>query len=476
MKRQRSVVTFALLGLVLSACGSRMSHDEVIDALRLSAGSAPETTRSTTGTSPTETGGTSGTAPVGGSTTDRTAPRAPSGSTGAVSRGGSTGTTGATSSTSGTTSGGRVAACKAGGSGPIKLGAVGTYSGLVGGAQGSARQTLQAWAASLNAGGGICGRPVQITIVDDQSRNDLNLSLTQDLVENKKVVAFVGNFVPLTVDGSANYLASKGIPVIGGDTVTNRWTNSPVLFPQGATLAAITRAMAGALGPGKKLAWWYCAEAQACADADQEMYAKGAYKRAGVTMVYRQQVSLADTEADYTSTCREAVKLGVQLISIGASGSGVQAAAAACKKAGYTGAFTTSALGVTQPQAEDPNLDKRFFVPTNTFPFSDSSSPARKLFHAMLDRYAPDIRPSGAASQAWTAGKLFEAVVQNLKGKDITPSNLLAAAQTLPPTDLGGLTGTLHFRRGNQPPQPCTGLIIASGGTFLPANGGKFTC
>jgi ABC-type branched-subunit amino acid transport system substrate-binding protein len=206
------------------------------------------------------------------------------------------------------------------------------------------------------------------------------------------------------------------------------------------------------------------------------MYAKGGYKRAGVEMTYRQQISLADTEADFTSTCRQAVSLKVDLIAIAASGTTIQAAAAACKKAGYKGAYSTSGLAVDKSQASDANLNGHFYVPTSTFPFSDASTPARKEFQTVMQRYAPDVALSGAASQAWTAAKLFEAVVANLKGKDVTTANLLAAARTLPPTDLGGLTGTLHFGSGNQPAQPCTGLLFASGGAFVPGNGGKLNC
>lgn len=88
--------------------------------------------------------------------------------------------------------GGSSPADPAGDSGPIKIGAVLDVTG-VGASLGVPEQnTLNMLAKQLNADGGIGGRDVELTILDDQSTEDGAAKATSKLIESEKVDIIIG--------------------------------------------------------------------------------------------------------------------------------------------------------------------------------------------------------------------------------------------------------------------------------------------
>jgi branched-chain amino acid transport system substrate-binding protein len=97
--------------------------------------------------------------------------------------------------------------------GAVKLGYI--WAGTGAGAEGSedSAKACQARVDAQNAKGGVNGRMVDVLAIDDQS-SAANLTVAQDLVQNRHVFAVVNNspFAFL----SYRYLQDAGVPLIGG--------------------------------------------------------------------------------------------------------------------------------------------------------------------------------------------------------------------------------------------------------------------
>ncbi|MBV9281494.1 MAG: ABC transporter substrate-binding protein, partial [Chloroflexi bacterium] len=191
------------------------------------------------------------------------------------------------------TGSGPAAARPAGPMSPILLGNVGTYSGPVGGTLYVVPTMIQVWVAWTNAHGGIAGHPVQVITADDGGDPARSRSEVQDLVENRHVVGFLANFMPLNLQGPLPYLEQKHMPVVGGDEVNSQWTSSPVLFPVGTTF---NETMDGTLREAhaqnaSKVGIIACVEAATC-DV-QAQHIKDASPRFGEQVVYTARTSLA---------------------------------------------------------------------------------------------------------------------------------------------------------------------------------------
>ena len=93
---------------------------------------------------------------------------------------------------------------------------------------------LETFVASQNACGGLNGHKIKLYIDDDQGDPATAASKVQQMIQNKKVLAFVGNIQVLTVDAVVPIIKKFGIPIIGGDLTNNTWFTNPLMFPQGS--------------------------------------------------------------------------------------------------------------------------------------------------------------------------------------------------------------------------------------------------
>ncbi len=86
----------------------------------------------------------------------------------------------------------------------------------------------RAFFASLNARGGVNGRTVKLTVCDDNATGAGNRRCARKLIEEEKVMAFVGNTI---FDYSAAaYVDDKGVPDIGGQPIDNAYDQYGHLF------------------------------------------------------------------------------------------------------------------------------------------------------------------------------------------------------------------------------------------------------
>ena len=196
---------------------------------------------------------------------------------------------------------------------PIVIGNVSTTSGISGVAQRPGVRALQAWVAMTNASGGVNGHPIELVLADDGADPARHAAAVKDLVENKGVIAFVANWASQTVHASRSYLEEKRIPVIGGDSSTSNWFESPMLFGGAPTPDDFMRARLKSLASlteNRKIATIVCRESQVCLEM-----AAGVKRNAaefGFKVVYEGQASLA--QPDFTAECISARNAGAEIV------------------------------------------------------------------------------------------------------------------------------------------------------------------
>jgi branched-chain amino acid transport system substrate-binding protein len=498
--------------LALSGCGSRQSHAALEAALR----GAGTSTITTTGDSTTTTGG--GTTTTGGGTTSTgggttAAPGGTTTTTGGNSSSTGAGTTattgGATSPVSGgsapagggrtktgggtTSSGGTTGGHVASGNSlvpgvqsgcakqlaPVNIGSVGEQSGLAGAAVAAGAQTVSAWAAYVNSLGGLRCHPLKYITADDGGDPSRNSSLTQQLVQQDGVVAFVYNDAPLAANGSLNYLVQHKIPIIGNEGAEQFMYQHPMFFPQAPNGNSLVYTSFGGMAPmltasqRQHLGMIYCLEAAECS-----IYGKlGAVdaKKAGLKLIYSASASL--TAPDYTSQCLRAKQAGVTALFVVLDPNSIHRAAANCRNAGYQGQFVVGSTIVVPDEASDPNLNGMVFGAPQK-PWVTLSNPQVRLMNQVLAKYAPGVSPVGSSGLGWTAAQLFAYSSTFWPSTNtITSADIINAMDRVKNYDVGGMTGPMTFTKGrNAPEVTCWFQMALRGGKFISPNNGARSC
>jgi branched-chain amino acid transport system substrate-binding protein len=169
------------------------------------------------------------------------------------------------------------------------------------------QKAVQAWADWTNKHGGVDGHPIRVEVADDENSPAKHLSRVQELVEQKHVVAFVGNPAVDTQPASVRYLEEQGVPAIGGALGNEMWGRSPMLFPHG--VAEVQRArmlmQTAALTGNHKFAFF------AIPTSPRQIIIKalnsGPAQEAGIQVVFD---AVVDNETDNIAACLGAKRAG----------------------------------------------------------------------------------------------------------------------------------------------------------------------
>jgi branched-chain amino acid transport system substrate-binding protein len=233
------------------------------------------------------------------------------------------------------------------------------------------------------------------------------------LVSDRKVVALVGAMPILSIAGFADAADRAGVPVVGGDILTLEWEGRSHLYLQGAGGEAQIGGMMNELVTEKlaRLGLLECIETTSCATG-APVIAREA-KRAGAELVLNAQVSLAQT--DYLAQCQNAKKAGAQALVLGMDGAAIGRLARSCATIGYHPVMASSGGVIGVQQAADPLIRQdRFVVSSPNEPWLLTDSPAQRIFHDALARYAPTAVPDANAMSAWASGQLLVAAIARL--------------------------------------------------------------
>jgi branched-chain amino acid transport system substrate-binding protein len=478
----------ALLPVVaLSACGgSRLTHDAIVTAVN-GGGSLPAAQAvqqqqqqqpqqgglsTVPGNGATALGGD---APATGGVSGAGAGSAPAGH-GASGSGTGTRTVPGAGASAGVAAAGSgpEAARPAGPLAPIVLGNVGNYSGPAGSSTSAAPTAIRVWAQWTNAHGGIAGHPVQVFTADDGSDPARSRSLIQDMVENKHVIAFVGNMVPQDADAGVTYLEQKHIPVVGGDAIMAPWTSSPVFFPMGTTwLSLIESTLKAAHDAGAtRLAVLYCIETPACDQINKHINDTAA--RYGEQIVYTSRVTV--TQPDYTAQCLGAEQNGAQAVWLGVDAGSHERVANSCKRQNYHPLYLMPNQTSTTTEAQDGALDGTI-ASAPVFPWMVTGGNAEiDAYNRAMQQFAPDLQGSGSTAIQWASGELFRIAAAGI-GAMPTSDAIFKGLWALRNETVGGLTPPLTFA-ANQPSPPVTCYFITkiSGGRWTAPNGARSQC
>jgi branched-chain amino acid transport system substrate-binding protein len=452
--RVAGLLVAATLMAVTSACGSRLSTEEIQTQSVVEGTSGRSSTDAAAAAAAEDDAITAGEGDASTETTVVAAAESP-GVTGGAAPGGG-------------------AAASAGPKAPIVIGYVGWLSGTGGETMAATRDAWVAWSRAVNARGGINGHRVQLLVGDHGGNESRAVSVARDFVENKGAIALTtGSGGPAI----GEYAKSKNIPVVGSITTGGTWNSNPMQFPPFGSADATAWATARLIKrSGKiKVAIPYCAESNDCTDGKDRVKRFAAEE--GIEIVNEQRFSV--TAPDFTAECIQMRSSGAETVfPLGESGSMIRMAKA-CARQNFRPQWVSPVMDDTiPPHAEFEGA----IAVTPVFPwFLRSGSPAIEEMAAALKTYAPARLTKGNVfmAEAWLSAKLFEKAAQKVGDKP-TSQDILEGLWAMKGETVYGLApgrAARSFTRGQPTPETfCTFDTKLVGGKWTSPGGLSSIC
>lgn len=300
--------------------------------------------------------------------------------------------------------------------------------------------TLQAWAKSVNAKGGVNGYKIVLKQEDDGT-DPAKASEAMKKLLSEGVVAIVGQNATAQESVWAPLATEAGVPIIGGGAYSTNWTADPLYFPV-TTTAILDGLQAGVQNASdngiKKLGATYdAAIPQAAAAAPLfENYAK----KYGMT--WTEGLGVDVNAADFTAQCVKFKQSGTEAIYIASGATELPRMARDCARQQYFPIYLSGDGGLAQDALiKDPNI-KGQYAAIYSFPYLANNTPATKEWQAAMKKYAPKVLKGNVrqpATQIWTAAKAMEAAAQKMTATNPTPQDVVNALYQFKDEDLGGL-------------------------------------
>jgi branched-chain amino acid transport system substrate-binding protein len=327
---------------------------------------------------------------------------------------------------------------------PIVFGTFGTGSGVIGRAVQPIITADKAWSADVNARGGLAGHPVKLIFGDDGGDPAAALAIAKRMVEQDRVVAFVGTYLVTTTPAVTPYLEQVGVPMIGGPGGNEIEDHSPMVFnPQIGSDEALGHGIHLAVtsqSDKRKMAILYCREASSCRQQrDRALQFAPLY---GMTIVYEAQVSIA--QPDFTAEVISARNAGAEIVTMLTDEQTIVRVARSAHRQGWspvvTGTYTANAEVVQTADAEG------VLGIAATVPYR--SSPKMQPYLDAVARYVPDGALGGYGATAWVQDKLIERLSAGFADRNPTTADYLDALYALRGETLGGLVPPITFNKG----------------------------
>jgi branched-chain amino acid transport system substrate-binding protein len=329
----------------------------------------------------------------------------------------------------------------------------------------------------INSQGGLDCHPVKYIVVDDGNDPSRNQSLTQQLVEQDHAIAFVAADAPVSGQGSVSYLTQHQIPVIGSETASPWFYQSPLFFPQASSGPLLSRM--GIVAPAtvargqglSRLGLLYCVEAAICSSIAS--IAPAAAAQAGINLVYSGAGSVV--QPDYTSNCLAAQKAGAQVLVMSFDSNSIGRIVRSCSGVNFRPMYATAVSAANIGFASNPLL-AGLVLAMPVLPWFVTSNPSIALFHKVLAQYAPGQQPDPGLVVGWVSAMMLRAAARNLPDQP-TSQALLQGLYGLKGDDLGGITIPLNFTPGQIAPATfCYWIAQIENGTWVTPNGGARIC
>lgn len=464
--RVRTTAAVAVLCLIATACGSRLSAQ---DRQVFAAGASGNGTGTGTGQLGTETGtGTD----AGTGTGTGAGPGTGSGT--------GTGSSGGASSSGGGGSGNAPPGAPKGGNGgatdvgvtatEIKIAVLTDRTGPVPGIFEPSVQATTAWANYINSKGGIFGRKIKVIPIDSKtSAADNRAGAIQAC---KEAFAIVGSMSAYD-DGGASAINECGIPDISA-TVVN-----PARDACGSCYAAFPNLRHYVLGskkllsdqnPGakEKAAMIWLNASVASYNARKNM---DAAQTIGYNFVYQKQVEVV--EPNYTPYVVDMKNAGVQYVSMVGDNNSVARMMKAFKSQNYSPKIREFDTVVYDPKflAQAGDAAEGVYTSITITPLEEANSNAEyKLYLDSLKRSSG--KPDGFfGAYAWSASRLFQEALEKT-GPQATRAKVLDFLKNLRSWDNRGMHAPHDI--GNKAAANCFISLVVKGGKFVrhaPASG-----
>jgi branched-chain amino acid transport system substrate-binding protein len=350
----------------------------------------------------------------------------------------------------------------------IKIGDIASLSGPQASSSGQSATVSAAWAAWVNANGGIAGHPVQVISADDAGDPSKAQAAAKKLVEEDKVQAILVGSDNL-LGAYSDYVIKSGVPLIAGTA------NVPDWYTKTGAFAAVTDVVSGQMtqllvaqkyGKATKFADLYCSEVAACAQVlkiQQPMAEK-------LGLDYT-SLAVSSTATSYTAQCLQLKKQGVDYAQLNFATAAAAKFIADCQAQGFNPTWGSSEQAIAAALLKVPNAT--VYGPAYAFP-SVLDTPGADTFRKAMDKYAKDDNwHEGTSSFAWTGLELLRAALADI-GADPTPQSITEALNTkIQDTDLDGLLAnkvTFNGKPIGFGTHPCAFVVgIKDGKTVAPA-------
>lgn len=329
---------------------------------------------------------------------------------------------------------------------PLIIGSVGTMSGVVGYLFAPGAKAVSAWAAEVNAKGGVNCHPVKHLIGDSGGDPARYQSLVRQFVEREGVITFVFNPDSFAAQAGADYLEQKQVPVIGGgggEMFTYDKSMQFPVFAMGVPMQINQVFQASRVwvpGGKKKIGTVACVEAEYCPIFNKTVKEYG--PKFGFDPVYQADVTI--TAPDYTANCLEARNSGVQAFITSLDGQTNQRLINSCAKVGFNVPIAAASIQGTDDFKDNPNMVGSL-IGMNVAPWF-AGTPAVLEHRTIFKKHVRDAIFGPAAINGWTTAKAFESATRSIPRRGaITAKDVLAGLYGINGDDLGGLTYPLRF-------------------------------
>jgi len=336
-------------------------------------------------------------------------------------------------------------------------------------------EAAKAWAADVNARGGLGGHPVRLLFGDDAGDPGKTLALARRMVDQDGAVAFYAAHGPGTGQALASFLEERRIPMVGMCSCTDGSATSPMMFQVGIStdpgLAWAHMLALTTLTEKRKLSILYCRETPACKQIrDGIVKLQG---QAGIQVVHEAQVTV--TQPDYTAEVLAARNAGAEAVAIATDNASVIRVARSAHRQNYrptlVGQVATAEDRYLTVGGEDVEGSA---IGASVFPWQ---SPKFADYVAALDRYAPGAIKGNLGQVVWVAGKLLEKIAAGFPANP-TKDDFLAGLYALRGETLGGLLPPLTYieGKGSALTNLCTVPILVERNKFVTPKGDSFVC
>jgi branched-chain amino acid transport system substrate-binding protein len=431
-----------VLGLITASCGTRLSDAEYA---------------AKSGTTNTTQAGSDGATGDDGGATDTTLP-------GEVATDGGTAAGGTTGGTAGGTAGGTTG----GAGGPnqasdvgvtanqIVIGNLVAENGVLGDAFAPAARGIRAWAAAINAKGGISGRQVVLKTCDDGEVRSKTLACARRLVEQDKAFAIVAANTR-AMGGAAEYLAGVGIPVIGMP-ITNSYYRYPNFFSEyinGYARDGKTVGYKGNLQYHTGIYRWF-KENLKITKAAVITYDIPESKQAGDGFAQGLRLEGFDVTAftvsfvapSFDQAVATMQQKGVELILDATDDGANRKLCDAMARRGFkvtAKVSTVVSMGDNVKNSYNDTCRNSVYIPTNTVPYETTSNPEVAAFRAAYAKYQPGKPLHEWALEAWAQGQMVAEGIKSM-GPAPTRKGLIAWLNGLDDYTANGLYWGLDYR------------------------------